>query len=132
MKIKKRIKSYFTEKPKSDFWMWAFITLFLFSYVTPMALMMWVGFQVGLIAPEAEMDWNNVSINVAEAFVKPVETLHNAGKKIGTENPITSKILFYGLSYFIWVIYLAMLFLIINFCRYGIYYLFFRKKEKSK
>ena len=123
MKIKKlkiKIKKYFTEEPKQNFWFWAFITLLFFRYVTPLMLMMLVGFQVGLIAPEAEINYQNISQNAADSLIKPLESLGDAGRTIGNEHPIVSKIMFYAFSYFVYVLWFAMFYLLLNLLRYGI------------
>jgi hypothetical protein len=132
MKIKERAKKYFTEKPKGDFWFWAFITLIVFRYIGIYSLMFLVPFQIGLLAPETEINYSNISLNLANSFTKPLEIFGNAGQSIGSNHPIISKILFYALANFIYVWYLAILTLIINLIRYGIYGLFFKKKIKNR
>ena len=123
MKLKERIIAYWTEEPKSSFWMWAFITLLFFRYVTPTMLIMMIPLQIGLIAPEAEIDYGVISTNVAENIVGTLESLHDAGKRISQDNPLTAKILFYSISYFVWVIWFMMIVLILNLFRYLVSYI---------
>jgi len=120
MKITKRVKNYFTEEPKQSFWFWAFITLLIFRYATPMVLMLLVPLQIGLISPEIDINYQDISINIAENLVEPLETLNEAGSKIGEDHPIISKVVFYTLSYFIYIIWVAMFCLVINLFRYFI------------
>ena len=85
MKIRNRIrvakfKRYFTEKPKSDFWMWAFITLLLFRYVTPTMLLLLPMMQLGLIAPELtttdmNLVFESASTKLTESFVGIMENI---------------------------------------------------------
>ncbi len=142
MKIRNRIrvakfKRYFTEKPKSDFWMWAFITLLLFRYVTPTMLLLLPMMQLGLIAPEltnADMDlvFENASTKLTESYVGIMETLFESGKRINENNPLIAKIVFHGLSYLVWVLWTAMLILILNLFRYGISWIIRKTKQESK
>ncbi len=132
IKFKQKLKNYFTERPKQDFWFWAFITLFIFRYVTPMDIMFLLFFQIGLVAPEVEIS-NSIEIaseTVTNALMKPMEMLFEAGANIGTNNPIIAKILFFGISNVIWVIYIAMFYLIINLSRYFVSWIY-RKKVKK-
>lgn len=132
MKIKARMKRYFTEKPKQNFWFYAFITLLFFRYVTPMMLVMMIPFQIGLIAPDTEVNYQNISMNIAEGLVKPLETLNDVGKTIGTERPIVAKVIFYGLAYLVYAIWFAAIVLVINLFRYGISWSIRKVKEKKK
>ena len=88
--MKDRIKKYFTDKPKGDFWMWAFITLFVFRYVSPLAVMFIVFFSIGLVAPgiEGSQIFENASNNLVESFMPIFETMYNAGATIGINNPL--------------------------------------------
>jgi len=132
MKIKKRIKNYFTEKPKQDFWFWAFVTLLFFKYATPYMILMLVPLQVGLIAPDTEINYQNISMNIANNLIQPLEKLNNVGKNLAIEKPIISKVLFYVLSYFIYIIWFAMFILIINLFRYGIFWIIRNKRRLKK
>lgn len=129
MKIKERIKKYFTDKPKSDFWLWAFVTVVLFKYVTPLTLMMLIPFQVGLIAPDTQVNYQNISITVVNRIIKPMEVMNNLGANLGYNHPIISKVLFYALSNFIWVIWVMMIVLCLNLFRYFISWIYRRSKN---
>lgn len=136
-KYKKRIKKYFTQKPKSSFWMWAFIVLFLFKYVTPTVLPFLLMFQLGLVSGEMDVDaWQpkmeNISINLADKFMDVNERLILAGNKLAREDPLIAKILFYGFGYFVWVIWFAMITLALQLCRYGISYVYRRSRKSGK
>lgn len=132
MKIKERIKKYFTEKPKQNFWFWAFITLLIFRYITPTALLMLIPLQIGLIAPDTTPNYDNISINVANNIVKPLENFNRIGADLGHNNPLIAKIIFYTLNYCIYAIWVAMFFLIINLIRYGISGIIKKMKRKKK
>ncbi len=142
MKIRNRIrvakfKRYFTEKPKSDFWMWAFITLLLFRYVTPTMLLLLPMMQLGLIAPELtttdmNLVFESASTKLTESFVGIMETLFESGKMINENNPLIAKIVFHGISYLVWVLWAAMLVLILNLCRYGISWIIRKVGVRSK
>ena len=131
--MKERIKKYFTEKPEGDFWMWAFITLLIFRYVSPLSIMFIAFFSIGLVAPgiEGSQVFENASTKLVEAFIPIFETMYNAGSTIGTNNPLIAKILFFGLSNIVWVIWIAMIALIFNLLRYGISWII-RKKTNLK
>ena len=136
MKIKNRIKRYITEKPKGDFWMWAFITILLFRYVSFPAIMFLPFFQIGLISPELQPEvmqetFTSVSENLVSSFVIILEKLFLVGQGIAESNPLVAKILFFGMGYIVWVLWVAMAFLIINLLRYGISYSI-RKVRDSK
>lgn len=130
MKLINRIKKYFTETPKQNFWFGAFITLLFFRYVTPITLMMLIGFQVGLLSPETEVDYRNISQTVADGLVIPLETIGDAGQTIGREHPIFSKVLFYALAYMVYVFWFAMICLILNLFRYGTSWIIRKYKRK--
>ena len=131
--IKQRVKSYFTDKPKSDFWMWAFITVVIFRYVTPLTLMFLMFFQVGLVAPGVDMSGviDTASENLVEGLMKPMEVLYEAGSTLAINNPIISKVIFYGLGYLVYVIYAAMFILILNLLRYLISWIIRRTSQKG-
>ena len=125
-KLKQRIKNYFTEEPKQNFWFWAFVTMFLFRYVGPTMIMFLMFFQVGLAVPEADVSKpiEMASENMVEAFMTPMQVLFDAGATIGIEHPIVSKVLFFGLSYFIYIVWIAAILLILNLCRYAIAWIY--------
>ena len=131
--IKQRVKNYFTEKPKSDFWMWAFITVVIFRYVIPSTLMFLMFFQVGLAAPGADMSGaiEMATTNLVDGLMKPMEVLYEAGSNVAVNNPILSKVIFHGLGYLVYVIYLAMFILILNLLRYGISWFIRRASQKK-
>jgi len=130
--FQQRFKKYFTDKPKSNFWMWAFITLFLFKYVAPLSLIILIPFQVGLLTPDTQVNYQSISTNVANGIVKPMEILNKLGSDLGHSNPIISKVLFYALSNFIWVIWVMAITLIINLSRYGISWVYRKSKLHAK
>ena len=137
IKLKQKIKNYFTDKPSGNFWFHAFITVVIFRYVVPTTLMFLLFFQVGLAAPGADMSEaiEMATEKLVDGLMKPMEVLYEAGSTIALENPIVSKIIFYGLGYLIYVIYLAMFILILNLLRYGISWIYrtqSRRKVKSK
>lgn len=133
MTIKQRLKNFFTKKPKTDFWMSAFITLVLFRWVTPTVMQFYVFLQMGLIAPELDFTpiMEKASKKLAESFLGIMQRMFEIGQGIALENPLTAKILFHLLSYFVWIIYVAMIILILNLVRYGTSWLI-RKYAKPK
>ncbi len=129
MKIKTKLKKYFTERPKSDFWMWAFITLFLFKYVAPSVIVFILMMQVGLVTPDIDPASLNathqrIAENMANSYVDILYRMQDVGRNISQNNALTGKILFHGLSYFTWIIWTAMLVLSLNLLRYGISWLY--------
>jgi len=131
MKIKTKLKKYFTERPKSDFWMWAFITLFLFKYVAPSVIIFISMMQVGLVTPDIDPAAMNathqrIADNLANTYVDLLYKMQDTGRSISQNNALTGRILFHGLSYFTWIIWSAMLVLILNLLRYGISWLYKR------
>lgn len=129
MKIKTKLKKYFTERPKSDFWMWAFITLFFFRSIAPSVIIFISMMQIGLVTPDIDPSSLNathqrIAENMANSFVDVLYKMQDTGRSISQNNVLTGKILFHGLSYFIWIIWSAMLVLILNLLRYGISWLY--------
>jgi len=129
MKIKTKLKKYFTERPKSDSWMWAFITLFLFRYVAPSVIVFISMMQVGLVTPDIDPASLNathqrIAENMANSYVDILYKMQDAGRNISQNNALTGKILFHGLSYFIWIVWSAILVLILNLLRYGVSWLY--------
>ncbi len=132
-KISTRLKKYFTEKPKSSFWMWAFITLFFFKWFTPTVLRFYLMFQLGLVAPEADFTstMEKTSQNLAESFMSMMQRMFELGQNIAIQNPLTAKIIFYGFSYLIYAFWIAMFLLVLNLFRYGISWIY-RKYNSPK
>jgi hypothetical protein len=134
-----KIKEYFTAKPKGNFWMHAFILLFLFRYVAPSMLIYLTFLQIGLLAPEADLQpaIESAKIKAAEGLMEPMIAMQELGQKIATNNPLIAKILAYALANFIWVVWVGLLFLVINMSRFGISWIINRyntvinKKEKE-
>ena len=131
MKINEKIKNYFTEEPKQNFWFWAFVTLFLFKYVGPTMIMFLLFFQIGLVVPEADVSKpiEMASENMVEGFMKPMQVLFDAGANIGTNNPIIAKVLFFVLGNFVYIVWAAAIVLMLNLLRYGISWIY-RKVKK--
>lgn len=130
--IKVKVKNYFTDKPTSDFWMYAFVTLFIFQYMMPMTLIISVPLQIGLLEPSAEIDYQIIASKVTDKLISPMETLHEVGRNIANNNPpFVTKALFYSIGHLVWIYYIAMLFLLINFARYLISWIY-RKLEANK
>lgn len=130
--IKERLKKYFTDKPKKDFWFWAFITLFIFKYITPTMLIMVIPFQVGLIAPDTPINYQNISMTMTNSLMKPLEIMGHLGQTIGSQHRVVGPSLFYTFSYFIYVWWVAMIFLVINLIRYGISWAYRTKIKNQK
>ena len=128
MKLQEKIKKYFTEKPKSGFWFWAFLTLLLFRYVAPVSLMLLIPFQIGLISPETSVNYYSIADKITNSLILPLKTFNETGAQIANENPIIALIMFYILSYFVFIIWFAVIVLIFNLLRFLIYYLFFYKR----
>jgi hypothetical protein len=131
IRFKNRIKKYFTAKPKTDFWFWAFITLFVFRWVAPTTILMIIPFQVGLIAPETNVNYTNISMNIANNLVKPMETLNNAGRNISKNNLTIGLTVSTIIGYLTYIIYASLFTLIINLFRYGISYFYRRFKQRN-
>ena len=119
-KIGKRIKRYFTDKPKGDFWMWAFIYVVIFRYVSPLILIFLTFFMIGLVAPESDISptIEKVTQTLSEGLMGAGELLFEAGQNIAINNPIISKILFFAFGNFIWIIYIGIFTMIIHSLRY--------------
>lgn len=128
----KRIHKYFTDKPKQDFWFWAFITLLVFRYVSPIVLIFAIPFQVGLIAPDANINYQSIASNVSNNLIGPLEKINTLGVQIGSNHPILGKVIYYALANTVWVIYVAMIVLITNLVRYGISYIYRYRKRKGR
>ncbi len=120
----KRIKKFFTAKPKQDFWFWAFITLLLFRYVSFTAILFIIPLQIGLIAPDTEVDYDALALDLADNFIGPMETINEAGRSMAEDNPRIALILSFGISHFIWVIWVSVFVLGMNLIRYGTSYLY--------
>ena len=133
-KILNKLKKWFTEKPKKDFWMHAFWTLLIFRWVTPFALLIMTPLQLGLMAPETDFSEtiNRLSTELVESFTEILQTMFELGRDIALDSPITAKIMFYTINYGIYIIWAGMLILILNLCRYGTYYIFKKIKDKKK
>jgi len=134
--LKTRLKKYFTEKPKSDFWKGAFITLFLFSFVTPKVLVFLSMMQVGLITPDLDpglMDstHHKIAEKLANNYVDLLYKIVESGQNISQNNPIMGKVLFYAMSNCIWVIWVAMVILLLNLFRFGAYWVYRRLKRNG-
>lgn len=132
--IKNRIKRYFTEKPKSNFWFWICIILILFRYVTPMMLPFMTMFQIGLIAPEldTEQKAQEIGEDLANRFSNLAFRMFESGQRISIENPLTAKILFYFIGWFIWFVWISFIIIILQLVRYGTSYLIRRSVKKRK
>jgi hypothetical protein len=130
--FKKRFKAYWTKKPESDFWLNAFITLFLFRYVAPTVLYFSTFFQLGLITPEIDFTpiMEKTSKSLADNFMIIMQRMYEVGQGIALNNPLVAKILFYALSYLIWVIWIAVIFLVLNLLRFGVSYIYRKLTHK--
>lgn len=131
MKIKKKIKDYFLKDPKQDFWFHAFVLSIFLKYFTPTMLSLMVFLQLGLIVPELDMT-NTTEIaseKMADTFVGVMNTLFEVGKNINESNSFVAKVVYYGLSYLVYIYYFALIILILNLFRYGTSW-FWRKKQR--
>jgi len=130
----KRIKKYFAKKPKGEFWMWAFIYLFIFQYFTPwMIILSIMPFGLGLAAPQTSFNetYQTVAPKLTDTFLSIMETMTGAGQNIAINNPFLAKILFFGISHMVWGVYMALIVIIGHILRMLIYSIFFSKKERK-
>lgn len=135
--LTQNLKKYFTEKSTNDFWKHAFITLFLFRYVAPTMLIFVVMLQLGLVTPDIDPSVFNetqqtVAESMANAYVGGMFMVHGAGQSIGQSNPIIARIIFHGLSAFVWGIYGSMIFVVLQISRYIISHIYRKVKRKRK
>ncbi len=130
--IKKRFIKYWTDKPKSDFWMWAFITLLIFRYFTPAVLILTIPFYIGLVAPDTQVNYQPIAANMTQNFIIPMEKLNEVGSKIAQNNPLIAKILFYLMGYLVYVVWISMLLLSMNLFRYGVSYIYKKSRHSQK
>lgn len=131
MKMKQKIKNWVLEKPKSNFWFQAFITVVIVSYITPTMLIWLSAFQIGLLDVNATIDYNAIGQRVVDNIIGPIESLHEAGRTISINHPFVGIVLFYVLSNVIYVVYLSLFVLIINLLRFGTSFIY-QKLNKSK
>jgi len=90
-----------------------------------------VPFQIGLLAPEVEIDYHEISHKYMDSFVDPIDKIHNIGSKLGSENPIAAKVLFYFLANMIWVYYFAVAILIFNLVRFSVSWIVLKVRKSS-
>ena len=119
-----RIKKYFTEKPEGNIWKRATVYLIFLRYIGPLALVFSIPLLAGLLSPNGDMDFSEISDKLASSFAEIMEKLYNIGSSIATENPIVSKIMVFGLSYIIWVFYIGFIYLFIDIMRHVISWIF--------
>ncbi len=134
-KLSKRLKNYFLKDPKQNFWFHAFILSIFLKYVTPTMLTMIIFLQMGLVAPD--LDITNAttvaSEKMANSFVGIINTVFEAGSNIAMNNPpFISKILYFGLSYLIYIYWFALFILVLNLIRYGTSWYWRRETQKNR
>lgn len=132
-----KVSKYLKNKPKGSFWRWAFITLLFFHWFSPMTVMYVSMFQIGLLAPELNPEALNDSYQIASNAINKitVDTMFKMveiGQNLSTKSPIIGRIISYGLSAFMWGVYIAMLSLVFKLCRYGFAYIYRMTKDWRK
>ncbi len=133
-KLTLRLKRYFTEKPSSNFWMWAFIYLFIFNYLTPMIVYFSLFLMVGLAVPEADLTEATeiASEGLTNVFIFTVTTFFEIGKNIAIDHPILSKILMFAIAHIIWIVYFGMFIMVLHLLRYFISWIIRKRNNYLK
>jgi len=130
----KKIKKYFTEKPKGNIWKKATIYLILLKYIGPLALIFIVCLMLGLASPslDATVTINETSQAIANAYSVGMTSLFETGQTIATNNPILSKVLFFIFGNVVYVFYAGMFYLIMDILRHITSWAYNRKKRFVK
>ncbi len=126
-----KIKEFFTEKPKGNIWKKATIYLIILRYIGPLTLFLSIPLLAGLLVPEQGMDFTSMGETLASSFTMIMEKMYNAGSSIAIKNPIISKVLVFGISNLVWVIYVGIFYLIIDIIRHISSWIY-QKRRTSK
>lgn len=131
MNVMNKLKQWFFKKPSDSFWKSACLTMLVFAIITPKMLPFLAIFQVGLLMPEAQIDYDELSQKVARQFISPLGRMHTAGTNVANNNPTIAIIAFYCISSFIYSIYIAMFITLFHLSRYGFAYIIKKAKGGS-
>ena len=126
-----KFKKYFIEKPKGNPWKKATYYLILLKYVGPVALVFIMPLLAGLLMPNQSVDFLEAGQRIGNVYAEGMQRLYDAGSNISNNNPITSKVLAFALSNFIWVIYLGIFSLILTLIRYLTSWIYNRTKSNG-
>ncbi len=98
-KILKKLKKYITTEPKGNFWAYAFLYLFLFSFITPGVVKFLPVFQLGLLNSNDELnpDFEKIGARLADTFMVLLEKLFDSATTIAVKNPTIAFVLFHQL-----------------------------------
>lgn len=113
-----KIKKFFIEKPEGNIWKKATIYLILFRYVGPLTIFLSIPLMLGLLAPNQELVFNETGEILAESFTLIMGKLYDAGSSIAIKNPIISKVIAFAFANMMWVIYMSLIYFLIDVLRY--------------
>ncbi len=128
----KRLKRFFTEKPEGNIWKRTTIYLILFRFLGIWMIIFSVPLLVGLLTPEQDMDFTEISENLANSFVLVMEKLYDAGSRIAVSNPIISKVLVFAFANVIWVYWVGLAYLFVDIIRHLTSWLINKNKDENK
>ena len=127
-----RLKKYFTEKPEGNIWKRATIYLILLRYISPLSLFFLIPMLAGMLTPNQDMDFTEISTSLAESFVGIMERLYDVGSGIAQSNPIISKVMVFGITNLIWVFYAGVLYLLIDISRHITSWVYNKRRKTEK
>lgn len=129
MKILKKL----IKKPEGNIWKRAFIYLVFLKWFGVTAVVSLMMFQIGLITPEVDITEtiSNSADKIALIYETVMTKMFEIGQQVATNNPILSKILFFGLSHVVFIFYIGLTILILDVIRHFVWWLKSRKKNES-
>lgn len=113
-----KIKNFFIEKPKGNIWKRITIYLVLLKYFGVAILFFSIPFLAGLLIPNQDIDFSEISNMVSEALTSSMELVYKIGSNLATDNPILSKIIAFATAHIIWVYWAGIIILILDITRH--------------
>lgn len=125
------LKRFFTEKPEGNIWKRATIYLLILRYLGPLTLFFSIPIMMGLLAPNQEIDFTEMSETLSQSFVISIEKLYSVGSSIAIESPILSKVLVFAFSNIVWIFYVGLIFLLIDIFRHLTSWIYNKRRKIS-
>ena len=125
------LKRFLTEKPEGNTWKRATIYLLILRYLGPLTLFFSIPIMMGLLAPNQEIDFTEMSETLSQSFVISIEKLYSVGSSIAIESPILSKVLVFAFSNIVWIFYVGLIFLLIDIFRHLTSWIYNKRRKIS-
>jgi len=128
--MKQKIIDHF--KPsEGNIWRTGFLILLFANWVGPFSIVWLNMLRVGILAPTAVVDFEEIATKLTNQFIPSLESIHSIGVKLGTDSPFIAGVLEVIIASWIWAFYLLILYFLADLVKTVVWHVKTRKEKKQ-